>query len=132
MYYEDDETRQDSDFEAAGWLEDEESRELDYPDEADHPFYIPEQLQEEEEEEEYSQEIHEKVVIYNICNLKRKRKRSVKIIKNEDCPICFEELNKHYVYCSTECGQTFHSGCVSNLKKCPVCRTNPPDWIPCS
>jgi len=52
---------------------------------------------------------------------------------DQDCPICLETCfpsTQHILYCSTECGNLFHLGCMveytkpyaPQIAKCPLCR----------
>ena len=45
-------------------------------------------------------------------------------IQNYTCPICQENINKHWKII-TPCNHIFHKKCYKNsLSKCPICRKN--------
>ena len=46
-----------------------------------------------------------------------------------ECPICYERISHNINCVTTECGHTFHTGClmkhtVHNGYNCPCCRAN--------
>ena len=41
---------------------------------------------------------------------------------NVTCPVCLDVLNKDLS--SNTCGHCFHTECVKNMDKCPVCRSS--------
>lgn len=64
----------------------------------------------------------------NIINAKNHISKiyTKKILKEEKCPICLEQMNMDKDYTVTQCGHRFHHSCLSEClkisEKCPVCR----------
>ena len=46
----------------------------------------------------------------------------LKIKTDKICPICLDDLYRNIF--RTKCGHYFHTQCIINLQKCPVCRFN--------
>lgn len=53
----------------------------------------------------------------------------VDIENEEECPICYDELNEENIVVIIKCGHIFHKKCINRWLNqnfsCPICRKNP-------
>lgn len=63
-----------------------------------------------------------------------KRKRDEALVKNEDCPICLERVQKRAKQITLGCGHMFHPKCILKWMRtgdtCPVCRQTAGESVP--
>ena len=57
-----------------------------------------------------------------------KKVKSGELVDLEDCPICFEKMEKISTLCITNCNHVYHNCCLNKWRNqqndCPLCRTN--------
>jgi hypothetical protein len=98
--------------------EDENSIEIDYPDEPD---------ESDDEPDYWYQPVRRKK---QYCRMRCKipyaptpTRVDSRFTAGTDCVICLEVLTlQTSVYCQFRCGQAIHRACVDGLSKCPLCR----------
>lgn len=56
-----------------------------------------------------------------------KKVKSGELVEIEDCPICWDKMDKISCLCITNCNHVFHNSCINSWRKsnnsCPLCRT---------
>ena len=103
---------QSSDYDTED-TDDENSREIDCPDE-DEVFWSDDEVD------------NEPTIQIIILPKKIPFIPKTTIIVRTECAICLEVMTTSKIsYCSSSCGNTFHSKCISTLIKCPICRATP-------
>jgi hypothetical protein len=102
---------------------DEESKELDYPDEDDVIWSDVAPARTFREDERWRK------LLQRHSSPKKQRvdlRKHIKIRKSDNCCICLSgyHANEKQSFCSVECGTVFHRTCLDkyNKTKCPVCR----------
>lgn len=98
--------------------EDENSREIDYPDEPDESDGEPDYW--------YQPVRRKKQYFQARCTIPRlstPTRVDSRFTAGTDCAICLEVLTRSAsVYCQFRCGQAVHRACVAGLSNCPLCR----------
>lgn len=115
--------------------------EYDYPDSDDVTWSDSDDDSPHISEYTHLEHISSNITYNNICRLIHTYtdiESNIRKVENpkivEECPICLEYFRPYdqIMYCSTKCGNIFHSVCIHKIKeclksectiKCPLCRT---------